>query len=160
MRTERARRKEPQDSERSEAGDPLRLGQLENHLGYFVRRLQVWVFQDFMATLGAMNVRPAQYSVMLVIAANPGQSQSAVGRRLNIERARLARMLHELERRRWIRRLASGRDARSHALMLTSDGKKALAKITALAQQHEAQVAAYIGEKRRTDLMKLLRGFG
>ena len=27
------------------------IGQLENHLGYFLRRLQIWVFQDFIQTL-------------------------------------------------------------------------------------------------------------
>jgi DNA-binding MarR family transcriptional regulator len=144
----------------SEAGAPLQLGQLENHLGYFLRRLQVWVFQDFIATLDTMDVRPAQYSVLLVIAANPGQSQSAIARTLNIERARLVRLLDELENRRWISRRPSGRDARSHALVLTPDGEKALAKIAALAQKHEARVADYVGEKRRAELMKLLRDFG
>src|SRR3974390_994348 len=139
---------------------PLRLGGLENHLGYFLRRLQVWAFRDFIATLSDMHVRPAQYSVLLVIAANPGQSQSAIGRTLNIERARLARMLHELEDRRWISRRASGRDARSHALVLTAEGEKALAKITALAQKPEARLAEYIGRKRWAELMKSLRDFG
>jgi len=139
---------------------PLALGQLERHLGYFLRRLQVWVFQDFMATLREMDVRPAQYSVLLLIEANPGRSQSAIGRALNIERARLARMLHELENRKWIRRRASGRDARSHALVLTPEGEKALAKIKAMAEQHEAKLAAHLGEKRRAQLMEQLREFG
>src|SRR3974390_855861 len=110
---------------------PLRLGGLENHLGYFLRRLQVWAFRDFIATLSDMHVRPAQYSVLLVIAANPGQSQSAIGRTLNIERARLARMLHALEARDWLSR-ASGRDARSPALILPPQGAKALTKLTSL----------------------------
>ena len=81
------------------AGDPMRtavkaavsewpdpkegpgIGQLENHLGYFLRRLQIWVFQDFIQTLRPMKVRPAQYSVLLVIEANPGRSQAASPRR-------------------------------------------------------------------------------
>ena len=56
----------------------LGIGQLENHLGYFLRRLQIWVFQDFIQTLRPMKVRPAQYSVLLVIEANPGRSQAAI----------------------------------------------------------------------------------
>ena len=51
-----------------------------------------------------VDVRPAQYSVLVLIAANPGRSQAVIGKALNIERARLARMLHELERRQWIER--------------------------------------------------------
>jgi len=73
------------------APEKLALGQLNHHLGYFLRRLQIWVFQDFIHTLGPMKVRPAQYSVLLIIEANPGQSQAAIGLTLGIERARLAR---------------------------------------------------------------------
>ena len=80
----------------------LALGRLDRHLGYLLRRLQLWVFQDFIETLRPLKVRPAQYSVLLVISANPGRSQAAIGHRLGIERARLARMLHELERRKWV----------------------------------------------------------
>ena len=121
----------------------LGIGQLENHLGYFLRRLQIWVFQDFIQTLRPMKVRPAQYSVLLVI-----------------ERARLARLLHVLERRKWIARRASASDARSHSLYLTKDGEKVLAQIKSLAKQHEAQLAAFIGQRRRQQLLDLLREFG
>ena len=107
-----------------------------------------------------MKVRPAQYSVLLIIEANPGRSQAAIGQTLGIERARLARLLHELERRKWISRRASGSDARSHCLHLTADGEKALARIKSLAAQHEARLAEHVGTNRRTQLMDLLRDFG
>ena len=138
----------------------LDLGQLDHHLGYFLRRLQIWVFQDFIQTLGSMKVRPAQYSVLLIIEANPGRSQAAIGQTLGIERARLARMLHELERRKWVSRRASGSDARSHCLHLTAEGEMALAKIKSLAAQHEARLADLVGPKRHRQLMDLLRDFG
>jgi DNA-binding MarR family transcriptional regulator len=140
--------------------EKLAFGQLNHHLGFFLRRLQVWVFQDFIQILATMKVRPAQYSVLLIIEANPGRSQAAIGQTLGIERARLARLLHELERRKWISRRASGSDARSHCLHLTADGEKALARIKSLAAQHEARLAEHIGANRRTQLMDLLRDFG
>jgi DNA-binding MarR family transcriptional regulator len=79
---------------------------------------------------------------------------------LGIERARLARLLHELERRKWVSRRASGTDGRSHSLHLTEDGEKALAKIKSLAERHETQLADYVGPKRHRQLMGLLRDFG
>jgi DNA-binding MarR family transcriptional regulator len=118
------------------------------------------VFQDFIATLKGMRLRPAQYSVLLVIEANPGRTQAMIGQSLGIERARLARLLHALARRKWIRRLPSARDARSHALVLTAEGQKALAKIKVLARKHELRIAAQVGPKRRMQLMDLLRDFG
>ena len=140
--------------------EKLGLGQLNRHLGYFLRRLQIWVFQDFIQTLDTLNVRPAQYTVLLIIEANPGRSQAAIGQMLGIERARLSRLLHELERRKWVARLASGSDARSRCLHLTVDGERALAKIKRLAEQHEAQLADLLGHKRYGQLMDSLREFG
>jgi len=141
-------------------GEKLGLGQLERHLGYFLRRLQIRVFQDFIQKLGALKVRPAQYSVLLIIEANPGRSQAAIGQTLGIERARLTRLLQELERRKWIARVASASDARSRCLHLTADGEKALAKIKDLAERHEALLADRLGHKLHTQLMDSLRDFG
>jgi DNA-binding MarR family transcriptional regulator len=145
---------------RADKLNKLTLGKLDHHLGYVLRRLQIWVFQDFIQTLATMKVRPAQYSVLLIIEANPGRSQAAIGQTLGIERARLARLLHELERRKWISRRASGSDARSHCLHLTADGEKALVRIKSLAAQHEARLAEHVGAKRHMQLMDLLRDFG
>lgn len=138
--------------------DRLDLGELNGHIGYFLRRLQVAVFKDFIRTLATMRVRPAQYSVLLVIENNPGRSQAAIGQTLNIERARLARLLHELERRKWIQRRVG--DGRSHSLFLTGEGTKALARIKVLAQRHEGQITTFVGARRRALLMDLLKDFG
>jgi DNA-binding MarR family transcriptional regulator len=140
--------------------DALALGQLQKHLGYFLRRLQLWVFQDFIETLGPMKVRPAQYSVLLIVDANPGRSQAAIGQALGIERARLARMLHELERRKWIARHANGSDARSHSLYLTTGGQKALVQIKRLAEKHEARLSTFLTPQRHKQLLGWLRKSG
>jgi DNA-binding MarR family transcriptional regulator len=140
--------------------DGLKLGTLDGHLGYFLRRLQVTVFKDFIRTLAPMDVRPAQYSVLLLIEANPGRSQAAIGQALDIERARLARMLHVLEGRGWIERRAANGDGRSHSLYLTRAGEKALVRIKALAARHEAWLAEILGSKRRLQLMEHLKEFG
>jgi DNA-binding MarR family transcriptional regulator len=140
--------------------DSLKLGTLDGHLGYFLRRLQVSVFKDFIRTLAPMDVRPAQYSVLLLVEANPGRSQAAIGQALDIERARLARLLHVLEGRGWIERRAANGDGRSHSLFLTRGGEKALVRIKALAARHEAWLAEFVGSKRRTALLDLMKDFG
>ncbi|MGB9045397.1 MAG: MarR family winged helix-turn-helix transcriptional regulator [Pseudolabrys sp.] len=139
--------------------EKLTVGHLNRHLGYFLRRLQLWVFQDFIRTLAPLKVRPAQYSVLLIVEANPGRSQAAIGKTLGIERARLARMLHALEHRKWIARHANGSDARSHSLYLTAQGEKALVRIKRLAEQHEAKLAELVGPGRHKQLMAWLREY-
>jgi DNA-binding MarR family transcriptional regulator len=113
---------------------------LHGHFGYFIRRLQVWVFQDFIRTLAPIDIRPAQYSVLIVIAANPGLSQSDLADTLGIERARLVRLLDKLEKRGLTQRLASRTDRRSHAL----------------AAEHEARIIARIGTEQRKSLIDAL----
>jgi DNA-binding MarR family transcriptional regulator len=154
------KRKQQNRRERHAKRDGLAIGHLENHLGYFLRRLQIWIFRDFIERLARIDVRPAQYSVLLVIEANPGRSQAAIGETLNIERSRLARLLHALERRGWVERRSSTRDGRSHSLHLTREGEAALKRIKAVTSRHEDDVAAFVGEKRHAELMKLLRDFG
>jgi DNA-binding MarR family transcriptional regulator len=135
------------------------LGALAGHLGYSVRRLQVWIFQDFVRALAPFDIRPAQYSVLIVIEANPGLSQADLAQRLGIERARLVRLLDGLEQRGLTRRRASPSDRRSHALHLTREGRRDLKRIKALAARHEARLADRLGEHKREALLAALRDF-
>jgi DNA-binding MarR family transcriptional regulator len=137
----------------------LELGVLENHLGYFLRRAQVSVFQDFIRTLADIDISPAQYSVLVVIAANRGPSQADVADFLGIERARLVRMLDHLEKRGLTQRLPSSTDRRSHALRLTSGGQKILKRARALAGSHEARLLARLGAAHHKLLLDGLRDF-
>jgi DNA-binding MarR family transcriptional regulator len=138
---------------------PPDIGALREHLGYFVRRLQVAVFQDFIRTLAPVDLRPAQYSVLVMIAANPGLSQADVAAALGIERARLVHLLDRLERRGLTRRLASPTDRRSHALELTREGRNTLRRARTLAARHEARLADRLGAEQRRTMLEVLRRF-
>jgi DNA-binding MarR family transcriptional regulator len=140
--------------------EAIALGSLENHLGYFVRRLQVWIFHDFVRTLAAHDIRPAQFSVLVVIEANPGLSQADLADTLGIERARLVRLLDGLEKRGLMRREASPVDRRSHALFLTEAGEKALGPVKALAAEHESNLTERLGREKHDALLEAMRDLG
>jgi DNA-binding MarR family transcriptional regulator len=144
---------------RKHRSDTIELGVLKGHLGYFIRRLQVWVFQDFVRTLAPLRIRPAQYSVLVVIESNPGLSQADIAKRLGIERARLARLLDRLERRGFTRRLTAPNDRRSHALLLTLEGQKRMKQIKALAAEHEKHLMQKVGSAKWAMLIDILRDF-
>ena len=139
--------------------DEIALDALAGHAGYAVRRFQIWIFQDFIRTLGAVDIRPTQYSVLTVIGANPGLSQMAVAKRLGIERARLVHLLDSLEHRDLVSRVKSATDRRSHALHLTVRGRTALAQFRRLAAEHEHHVAEKIGKENRERLLQILSAF-
>jgi DNA-binding MarR family transcriptional regulator len=130
---------------------------LAGHLGYFVRRLQIWVFQDFIRTLRRIDISPAQFSVLVVIGANRGLSQAELAAALGIERARLVRLLHRLEERGLVQRLRSSADGRRHALQLTPQGRGALTRAKILAAQHEGRLIEKLGAERHAMLLSALR---
>jgi DNA-binding MarR family transcriptional regulator len=144
---------------RRSARPTIALGVLDSHLGYFIRRVQVWIFQDFIRTLAQIDISPAQFSVLVVISGNPGLSQAELAATLGIERARLARLLHRLQERGLIQRLESSDDGRRHALQLTSQGRTLLTRAKVLAARHEKRLHEKLGAERHSTLLEALRDF-
>jgi DNA-binding MarR family transcriptional regulator len=138
-------------------GKPIELGVLDGHLGYFLRRSQLAVFQDFIDTLASIDIRPAQYSVLVVVGANKGVSQADVAQHLGIERARLVRLLDRLEKRGLTQRLPSPHDRRSHALQLTSRGQQTLRRAKVLAARHETRLIERLGPAHHRLMLDALR---
>jgi DNA-binding MarR family transcriptional regulator len=132
------------------------VGYLNEHVGYVVRRAQLAIFKDFIQTLAPVDIRPAQYSVLIVIGQNPGLTQAELGRALAIKRANLVGMLNELERRKLARRVASPSDRRSHALHLTANGRQMLARFHRLALEHEKRATRTLDSAEKRVLLDLL----
>ncbi|MGJ4952886.1 MarR family winged helix-turn-helix transcriptional regulator [Bradyrhizobium sp. HKCCYLS20291] len=126
-----------------EAG--IGLGELENHLGYFVRRLQHWIFRDVNAALAAVDLDVILYSILETIAANPGTTQIAIAGALGIERARMVGLLDHLQKAGLIVRERSEQDRRAHALGLTPRGRVILRKANVAVAAHEKRVARRLG---------------
>src|SRR3954447_24143851 len=77
----------------------LDLGPLPGLVGYALRRAQLAVFQDFVDTMATVDVRPGQFSVLLLIAINPGVSQTEISEALGIKPTNLAVLLNGLQAR-------------------------------------------------------------
>jgi DNA-binding MarR family transcriptional regulator len=142
------------DASEIEAGDAGELGALTEYVGYALRRAQVALFGDFIRTLAEVDLRPAQFSVLIVIDGNPGLLQSRAGAALGVQKANFVPLLRELERRGLVRRVAI--DGRSNGLHLTAAGKRLLARARRLHDEHHMRVAALIGEADRRRLIALL----
>ena len=135
------------------------LGGLDEFTGYVVRRAQIWMFQDFKRALKELDMTPAQFAVMKIVAANPGIAQARVAEVLSIERARLVQMLDRLEAPDFITRVRSTTDRRSHALHLTAAGARMLERLEQRVEAHERNVVARLGAKGKSDLLRLLVPF-
>ena len=132
------------------------LGSLPDNLGYVMRRVQLEIFQHFNDALAELDIRTGQYSVLTVIARNPGLKQRDIAAALGIKRPNFVTMFDELEKRGLAVRKPSKSDRRSRALFLTEKGEKTTKELDALVERHENYWKNKIGREAYHQLMTTL----
>ena len=145
-------------AEPSPDGEPIDYGALSFSLGYVLRRVQLGTFNSFIRAFAAVDIRPAQFAVLTIIANNPGLKQSQISAALGIHRTNLVAMLDALERRGLARRQPVPSDRRSYALRLTAKGKTLMVELDRIHAAEEGRMAAVLGEGGREQLLGLMRG--
>ena len=134
----------------------LELGALPSLVGYALRRAQLAVFADFHEEVAPLGLRPAQYSVLLVLRANPGARASQVADGLGIQRANFAPMLAALELSGHVERRADQADRRVSALHLTPPGEALLCRADAAVARHNDRWRGRLGDADYAALLGLL----
>lgn len=128
---------------------------LDDMVGYQLRRASVAMFDDLATVLADLDLRPTGASILLLVAANPGITQSAIGRILEIERANMVPQAAMLTGRALVARSAS--DGRSQGLRLTALGRATVAKVRARIAVHERRFIAGWTEAERAALLRALK---
>lgn len=138
--------------------DPmLRTDGTEDIVGYRLRRAQLSVFQRFLAVFDAFSLRPAEYSVLVLVSDNPGRKQTEIAQVLGIKRANFVTLVHGLEARGLVERRASADDRRANALHLTTAGREFFAAARARHDALEQELIARLGGPAARDtLLQLL----
>jgi DNA-binding MarR family transcriptional regulator len=129
---------------------------LSGIIGYALRRAQLVIAADFNQTLAGLDLRPAQFAVLILIDQNPGTSQSSICDALSIQKANFVATIAELVDRGLVKRRKLDSDARTYSLGLTSRGRSILDDAAKLQSLHEARVIAQIGTEGRLQLLNLL----
>jgi len=134
----------------------VRTAPLRDLIGYALRRAQGAVYADLNDALARISLRPLQYTMLLMVAENPGTSQSAVCDALGMQKANCVPTMSELERRGFIIRRKSASDARSYELHVTNKGKRILQRAGEVQSTHEQRLIERIGLDGRDQLLRLL----
>lgn len=134
----------------------VRTAPLRDLIGYALRRAQGAVYADFHESLSELELRPVQYTLLVMVAENPGASQTGVCEALGIQKANCVPTMSELERRGLILRKKSANDARSYELHLTAKGKRVLQRAGEVQASHEQRLIERIGINGRDQLLDLL----
>lgn len=138
----------------------LSFGLLRDSIGFRLRRVQLAVMGEAIATLAPLGLRPAQFSILVLIDANPELPQSKLSAALGIRRPNFVAMLHELESRGLTRRRVSSGDRRINTLALTAEGRRLLHRASELHEAFESRLNERLRVGERADLARLLAQLG
>jgi DNA-binding MarR family transcriptional regulator len=122
--------------------------------GYALRRAANATAAELSARLGELGLRQSDASVLILIAANPGVTSSAIGRALDIQRANMVPLLNKLDTAGLIERVAI--DKKSRGLELTPLGKKRLGEARKVIDTFENELLARIPQQHRVHLLPAL----
>jgi DNA-binding MarR family transcriptional regulator len=142
------------------ADSEISFGILRDSIGFRLRRVQLEVMGDAIAALAPLGLRPAQFSILALIAANPELPQSKLSAALSIRRPNFVAMLDELESRGLTRRCVSSGDRRINTLALTAKGQRLLQRASDLHETHESRLTERLSIDERAELARLLAKLG
>jgi DNA-binding MarR family transcriptional regulator len=135
-------------------------GVLDSLLGYAVRRTQISVYEDFIASLAPWNITPPRFSSLVIIDRNPNLKLIDLARVLGIARSGAVALIDSLEEMGFVLRVPSPTDRRALGLVLTEQGRGHLAAIVAAVRDSDARMASNLTPQEQAQLMTLLAKVG
>jgi DNA-binding MarR family transcriptional regulator len=131
-------------------------GELGEIVGFHIRLAHGAAYRHFMETFAQLELTQKQVSVLWLVADNPGIGQSALARRLQMDRATVMAIVNRLEARGLVLREDHGQDARRRALKLGEQGRAALDQAKIAIAEHERWLTARYSKREVRQLIDLL----
>lgn len=136
---------------------PLSVGLLPNLLGYNIRRAQIALWRDLSSTVGEGEIRPATFSLMILVEANPGVAQIDIANQLDVDKATVVGLVQRLQKRRCVVCEKSTVDRRRQGIFLTERGQKELNTLRHAMLEHEMRFTRLFSAGELAQLFALLR---
>jgi DNA-binding MarR family transcriptional regulator len=136
--------------------DTIDMSYLEGTIGYAIRQAQIAVFADIYRSFGKDGLTVTKFSVLAVVADNPGINQAMLAEALNVERPRMVPLLTELEKKGLVLRASNPADRRNKSITLTEAGREVLAEHKSRFDEHETRMKAHLADQQLRDVLALL----
>ncbi len=130
---------------------------VERFIGYSTRRASLAIVDTFMQRMAVHDLRPVSFTLLGLIASNPGIMSSQLCALLDIRSSNLVALVKELHGRRLIERQPHPNDVRALGLHLTPQGRSFLKKAQATALAAGLEATARLNDEERATLAMLLR---
>jgi DNA-binding MarR family transcriptional regulator len=129
-------------------------------VGFTVSSIGYAVSRRFHQTLAPLELEPREFALLRAVGAAEGQSQQAIGERLQIPPSRMVAFVDALEARGLLERRHNPLDRRTRALHLTAAGRELLGRAFVLAAGLERDLSATLTADEVKQLLELLRRVG
>lgn len=118
---------------------------LSDAIAYALRLAQEASFAAYLQRVGNPDLRPGRYTVLMLLAGNPGLTPTALSRVSGRDKSTLTTTLRDLEARGYVVRSRNAGDRRSYAVSLTPAGRDLLGQLRRHAQAHDAMLDRVVG---------------
>ncbi|MFM2099658.1 MAG: hypothetical protein RLZZ366_1197 [Pseudomonadota bacterium] len=122
--------------------------------GYVLRRATSATSAELRQRLAPLDLRMTDVSILLLIQANPGVTQSELGRMLDIKRANMTPIAAKLAERDLIARQQV--DGRSHGWALTAAGVTLMAQAQKIISTFERALVERVPTEHRAHILPVL----
>lgn len=139
------------------AEERLNFGMLEGLIGFHLRLANDRTFENFVELLGPDRLRPGCFTMLTLIANNPGITQIAISRASGRDKSSVTKALRYMEDAGLIRRVRLDDDRRSYASFVTEAGAELAGRMARKARIHIDHMASLLGEERAGLLLDLLK---
>ncbi len=133
---------------------------LDGLVGYAVRRAQISIYEDFDQSMAGTGITPPLFAALVIIGANPGLKQTALGRIMGIARSGAMAKIDRLEAMDLVERRRPPGDRRSYGIFLTGDGVRTLDRLKSLVSDHDRRISHSLSDRQKTTLFSLLAQLG
>jgi DNA-binding MarR family transcriptional regulator len=129
---------------------------LDQHLGYALRRAQVAAFDAFHRATAGAGITPPRYTALVILHANPGITQSMLGDVLGTARSGAMLLTDWLEGRGLAERRHRADDGRALGLYLTPKGERGLEELRRRVRAQDQRFADRLSKSDQRKLLQLL----
>ncbi|SCK39169.1 DNA-binding transcriptional regulator, MarR family [Variovorax sp. HW608] len=130
---------------------------LETFVGYNARRAWLVVTQVFAERMAAYGLKQADFSVLSLLAHNPGATSRQLCATLDILPPNLVSLIAAMDSRGLIERRPHPHDGRAIGLHLTPAGEELIREAERTVTQLEADASARLTARERETLIRLLQ---
>ncbi len=121
-------------------------------LGMIVRQLR----RDFDREVGTLGVTGSQWTLLAVVASNPGATQRSIAEKLEMTEAAAGRLIDRMVADGLLERRPKPEDRRAHCIFPAALAEPVLAGLAELGARHEERLLDGLNAAERAELVRLL----